>query len=96
MDEQTHRFGGGNARATDVIAGLTAAAVGGLALASPRGYPGLQLGSLLLGAWLIISPAVPDHTYSIAHAMYWSNSWADGVLMAAALVGPAAAWRRGH
>jgi hypothetical protein len=86
--------GGGNARVTDVIAGLAATAVGGLALASPRGYAGLQLGSLLLGAWLIISPVVLDRTYPIAHPMYWSNSWAGGVLAALALVGLTAASRR--
>jgi hypothetical protein len=89
----TLQVGGGNARVTDVIAGLTAAAAGGLALASPRGYTGLQLVSLLLGVWLIISSAILDHTYSITRAMYWSNSWAGGVLIAAALAGLAAAWR---
>ncbi len=38
-----------------------------------------------------------DHTYSIAHPMYWSNSWAGGVLTATALAGlTAAAWRPGR
>jgi hypothetical protein len=67
--------------------GLAAAPVGSLALAGPQGYAGLQLGSLLLGAWLIISPFVLDQKCSIAHPMYWSNSWAGGVLVATALVG---------
>jgi hypothetical protein len=92
----TLQAGGGNARVTDVIAGLAAAAVGGLAVASPRGYAGLQLGSLLLGVWLIISPAILDRTYSITHAMYWSNSGAGGVLIAVALAGLAAASRPGR
>jgi hypothetical protein len=81
------QYRGANATVTDVIAGLAAAAVGAPALASPRGYPGLQFGSLLLGAWLIISPFVLDEKFPIAHPMYWSNSWSGGVLMALALAG---------
>src|SRR5262249_33106115 len=65
--------------------GRRAVAVGAAALASPRGFPGLQFGSLLLGAWLIISPFVLDEKFPIAHPMYWSNSWSGGVLMALAL-----------
>jgi len=79
------QHGGDNATITDVIAGLAAVAVGAAALASPRGFPGLQFGSLLLGAWLIISPFVLDEKFPIAHPMYWSNSWSGGVLMALAL-----------
>ncbi len=60
---------------------------GAAVLASPRGYPGLQFGSLLLGAWLIISPFVLDEKFPIAHPMYWSNCWSGGVLMALALAG---------
>ena len=81
------QYRGANATVTNVIAGLAAAAVGAAALASPRGYPGLQFGSLLLGAWLIISPFVLDEKFPIAHPMYWSNSWSGGVLMALALAG---------
>jgi hypothetical protein len=81
------QYRGVNATVTDVIAGLAVAAVGAAALASPRGYPGLQLGTLLLGAWLVISPFVLDEKFPIAHPMYWSNSWSGGVLMALALAG---------
>ena len=81
------QYRGANATVTDVIAGLAAAAVGAAALASPRGYPGLQFGSLLLGAWLIISPFVLDEKFPIAHPMYWSNSGSGGVLMALTLAG---------
>ena len=56
-------------------------------LASLRGYPGLRFGSLLLGAWLIISPFVLDEKFPIAHPMYWSNCWPGGVLVALALAG---------
>jgi hypothetical protein len=63
------------------------AAVGAFALASPRGLSGLQLGSLLLGIWLIISPPILDHKRPIAHAMYWSNGFSGGVLIALAAAG---------
>ena len=78
---------GGNATAVDLISGLAVAAVGAFALASPRGFSGLQLGSLLLGIWLIISPPILDHKHPIAHAMYWSNSFSGGVLIALAAAG---------
>ena len=81
----TLQYRGANATVTDLIAGLAAAAVGAAALASPRGFPGLQFGGLLLGAWLIISPVVLDEKFPIAHPMYWSNSWSGGVLMVLAL-----------
>ena len=84
---------GTNATITDLIAGLAVAAVGAAALASTRGFTGLQLGSLLLGAWLIISPVILDQKFPIAHPMYWSNSWSGGVLIVLALAGLAAAWR---
>ena len=83
----TLQYQGGNATAVDLICGLAAAAAGAFALASPRGFSGLQLGSLLLGVWLIISPPILDQKHSIAHAMYWSNSFAGGVLIALAAAG---------
>src|SRR6266571_2052924 len=55
--------------------------------ASLRGISGLQLGSLLLGIWLIISPPILDHKHPIAHAMYWSNSFSGRVLIALAAAG---------
>ena len=54
---------------------------------NPRGFSGLQLGSLLLGIWLIISPPILDHKHPIAHAMYWSNGFSGGVLIALAAAG---------
>ena len=78
---------GSNATAVDLISGLAAAAAGAFALASPRGFSGLQLGSLLLGIWLIIAPPILDHKHPIAHAMYWSNSFSGGVLIALAAAG---------
>ena len=83
----TLQDGGSNATAVDLISGLAAAAVGAFALASPRGFSGLQLGSLLLGIWLIISPPILDHKHPIAHAMYWSNSFSGGALIALAAAG---------
>src|SRR5215475_14425884 len=80
----TLQYQGGNATAVDLISGL---AVGAVALASSRGFSGLQLGSLLLGIWLIIAPPILDHTHPIAHAMYWSNSFSGGVLIALAAAG---------
>ena len=77
---------GGNATAVDLICGLAVAAAGAVALASPRGFSGLQLGSLLLGIWLI-SAHILDHKHPIAHAMYWSNSFSGGVLIALAAAG---------
>src|SRR5690242_19642478 len=44
----TLQHGGGNA-GTDAIAGLVTAGAGAFALASPRGFPGLQFADLLLG-----------------------------------------------
>jgi len=38
-------------------------------------------------SWLIISPPILDHKHPIAHAMYWSNSWSGGVLIALAAAG---------
>jgi hypothetical protein len=83
----TLQDGGSNATAVDLISGLAVAAVGAFALASPRAFSGLQLGSLLLGIWLIIAPPILDHKHPIAHAMYWSNSFSGGVLIALAAAG---------
>jgi len=83
----TLQYQGGNATAVDLICGLAAAAAGAFALASPRGFSGLQLGSLLPGIWLIISPPILDHKHPIAHATYWSNSFSGGVLIALAAAG---------
>ena len=69
---------------------LAVVGAGVFALASPRGFPGLQLASALLGAWLIIAGPILSQKHPIADPMYWSNSWAGGVLIALAVVGLAA------
>src|ERR1700747_1541427 len=78
---------GTNATTVNLISGLAIAGVGAFALASPRGFAGLQLGSALLGVWLIIAGPILSQKYSIADPMYWSNSWAGGVLIALAGAG---------
>ncbi len=84
------QHGGTNANVADVIAGLVAAGVGAIALASPRGFPGLQFGALLLGVWVIISSFILDAKFAIATPMFWSNTFAGAVLVLMALVGLAA------
>jgi hypothetical protein len=80
----TLQYAGGNAAAVNLISGLAVAAVGAFALAGPRGFAGLQSGSALLGVWLIIAGPILNHKHPIADSMYWSNSWAGGVLIALA------------
>ena len=89
----TLQHGGTNAGTADAIAGLVAAGIGALALAGPRGFPGLQLGSLVLGVWVIISSFILDAKFPIATPMYWSNSFSGGVLVVLALAGLAAVRR---
>jgi hypothetical protein len=91
----TLQFSGTNASTVNLISGLAVAAVGVFALASPRGFPGLQAGSALLGVWLIIAGPILSQKHPIADSMYWSNSWAGGALIAlAALALAAVALRR--
>ncbi len=47
----TLQYSGTNATAVNLISELAVAGLGAFALASPRGFPGLQLGSALLGIW---------------------------------------------
>jgi hypothetical protein len=82
---------GSNATTVNLISGLAVVAVGVFALASPRGFPGLQLANALLGVWLIIAGPILSQKHPIADPMYWSNSWAGGLLIALAVVGLAAA-----
>lgn len=86
----TLQHGGTNANTVNLISGLAVAGVGAFALASPRGFPGLQLGSALLGVWLIIAGPILSQKFTIADPMFWSNSLAGGVLIALAAVGLAA------
>jgi hypothetical protein len=86
--------GGLNAAAADVIAGLVAAGFGVFALASRRGFPGLQFASAVLGVWVLISSFILDARVSIAAPMYWSNTFTGVLLVLLALAGLAAV-RRG-
>lgn len=86
---------GTNANTVNLISGLAVAGVGALALLSPRGFAGLQVGSALLGVWLIIAGPILSQKFSIADPMFWSNSVAGGVLIAVAALGlTAVAMRR--
>ena len=80
----TLQYAGGNAAAVNLISGLAVAAAGAFALAGPRGFVGLQSGSSLLGLWLIIAGPILYYRHAIADSMYWSSSWAGGVLTALA------------
>jgi hypothetical protein len=86
----TLQYTGTNAGTVDLISGLAVAGVSALALASPRGFAGLQLGSAALGVWLIIAGPILNQKHPIADPMYWSNSWAGGVLIALASIALAA------
>jgi hypothetical protein len=81
---------GTNANTVNLISGLAVAGLGAFALLSPRGFAGLQVGTALLGVWLIIAGPILSQKYSIADPMFWSNSWAGGVLIALAAIGLAA------
>jgi len=86
----TLQYAGGNAAGVNLISGLAVVVVGAFALAGPRGFAGLQAGSAPLGVWLIIAGPILNHKHPIADSMYWSNSWADGVLIALAAASLAA------
>jgi hypothetical protein len=83
----TLQHGGPNANVADVIAGLAAAGIGAFALASPRGFPGLQFAGLVLGVWVIISLFILNTKFAVATPMYWSNTFSGGVLALLALAG---------
>jgi hypothetical protein len=86
---------GTNANMVNLISGLAVAGVGAFALLSPRGFAGLQVGSALLGVWLIVAGPILSQKFSIADSMFWSNSVAGGVLIAVAALGlTAVAMRR--
>ena len=82
----TLQHGGLNAAGADVIAGLVAVGFGVFALASRRGFPGLQFASLALGVWVLISSFILNAKFSIAAPMYWSNTWSGVLLVVLALV----------
>ena len=81
----TLQYAGNNATIVNLVSGLAVAGVGAFTLVGPRGFAGLQLGVAVLGAWLIIAGPILNQKHPIADPMYWSNSWAGGVLIAVAL-----------
>ena len=85
---------GTNANTVNLISGLAVAGLGAFALLSPRGFAGLQVGTALLGVWLIIAGPILSQKHSITDPMFWSNSWAGGVLIALAAIGLAAVTMR--
>jgi hypothetical protein len=91
----TLQQGGTNANAVNLISGLAIAVVSAFALANPRGFASLQVGSALLGVWLIVAGPILSEKYAVSDSMFWSNSWAGAVLIAAAAAGLAAVALRG-
>ena len=81
---------GTNANTVNLISGLAVAGVSAAALVSPRAFTGLQVGSALLGVWLVIAGPILNQKHAIADPMYWSNSVAGGLLIAFAVIGLAA------
>jgi hypothetical protein len=81
----TLQQGGTNANTVNLISGLAVAGLAAVALTGPRGFAGLEVGGALLGVWLIIAGPILNQKHPIADPMYWSNSWAGGVLIAVAL-----------
>jgi hypothetical protein len=86
---------GTNANTVNLISGLAVAGVSAFALANPRGFASLQLGSALLGVWLIIAGPILSEKFTIADPMFWSNSVAGAVLIVLAAAGLAAVALRG-
>jgi hypothetical protein len=73
---------------------LAVVALGLYALSGSRGFLGLEVGSLLAGAWLIISPFILDAKFAIATPMYWSNIFAGALVVLIGLAALAEAQRR--
>jgi hypothetical protein len=85
--------GGNNAAVSNLIVGLAVVALGLFALSGSRGFLGLQVGSVLAGVWLIISPFILDEKFAIATPMYWSNVFAGALVAVIGLAALAETWR---
>jgi hypothetical protein len=83
----TLQQGGTNANTVNLISGLAVAGMGAFALVSPRAFAGLELGSALLGVWLIVAGPILSQKFTIADPMFWSNSWTGGLLIVLAAAG---------
>ncbi len=88
------QHGGNNATVANLIVGLAVVALGLFALSGSRGFLGLEVGSLLAGVWLIVSPFVLDAKYAIATPMYWSNVFAGALIVVIGLAALAETQRR--
>lgn len=75
------QHGGNNATVANLIVGLAVLALGLFALSGSRGFLGLEVGSLLAGVWLIVSPFILHAKYAIATPMYWSNVFAGALIV---------------
>ena len=87
------QHGGNNAAASNLIVGLAVVALGLFAVSGSRGFSGLEVGSLLAGFWLILSPFVLNEKFGIATPMFWSNVFAGGLIAAVGLAALAETWR---
>jgi hypothetical protein len=88
------QHGGNNAAVANLIVGLAVVALGLFALSGSRGFLGLEVGSLLAGVWLIVSPFILHAKYAIATPMYWSNVFAGALIVVIALAALAETQRR--
>jgi hypothetical protein len=74
------QHGGSNATVTNLIVGAAIVALGLFAVSGSRGFLGLEVGSLIAGVWLIISPFILNAHYTITPSMFWSNIVAGAVV----------------
>lgn len=73
------QHGGNNAVVSNLIVGLAVVGLGLFAVSGSRGFLGLEVGSLIAGIWLIISPFILNAHYTITASMFWSNIFAGAV-----------------
>src|SRR5258706_133904 len=88
------QHGGNNATVANLIVGLAVVALGLFALSGSRGFLGLEVGSLLAGVWLIVSPFILNAKYAVATPMYWSNVFAGALVVVIGLAALAETQRR--
>ena len=84
---------GNNATVSNLIVGVAVATLGLFAVSGGRGFLGLEVGSVLAGVWLIISPFILNAKFGIADPMYWSNIFAGALVAVIGLVALGVTWR---
>jgi hypothetical protein len=87
------QHGGNNAAVSNLVVGLAVVALGLFAVSGSRGFLGLEVGSLIAGVWLIISPFILDAHHTITASMFWSNSFAGAVALVLGLAALGETWR---